>query len=140
MRTTGFIHAKLLACTFLFFTVKLNATNQIFLKPLYKTTTEEYKKYCYTTYAGKYEITLYDNGTKKVLYKLYNNAGNLQKTMQGTWVIRDEGVYGPAYMLTLSWTGPNENMPALKFVCQYNGNRELQGIIDGQNRIWDRCY
>jgi hypothetical protein len=105
-----------------------------------KIVTQDYKKYCYTTYAGKYEVTLFDDGSKKALYKLYSLSGDLQKTMQGTWLIRDEGVYGPAYMLTLTWTGLNSNMPALKFVCQYDGGGRLQGIIDGQSRVWDRCY
>ena len=65
--------------------------------------------------------------------------GDLQKTMQGVWVIKDEGVYGPAYILTISWTGLNSNMPSLKFVCQYDGNGGLQGIIDSQNRTWNQC-
>lgn len=97
------------------------------------------RKYCYTTYSGKYEISLTEGDSRKATYKLYNKYGDLQKTMQGTWVIRDEGVYGPAYMLTISWTGLNVNMPSLKFVCQYDANGRLQGIIDSQNRTWNQC-
>lgn len=97
------------------------------------------RKYCYNTYNGKYEISLTEGDSRKATYKLYNSYGDLQKTMQGTWVIRDEGVYGPAYMLTISWTGLNSNMPSLKFVCQYDGNGRLQGIIDSQNRTWNQC-
>lgn len=97
------------------------------------------KKYCFTTSVGKYEIALSEDENKKCIYKLYNPYGELQKTMQGTWVIRDEGVYGPAYMLTISWTGLNVNMPALKFVCQYDGDGKLQGIIDSQSRTWNKC-
>lgn len=97
------------------------------------------RKYCYNTYSGKYEISITEGDGRKATYKLYNSYGELQKTMQGTWVIRDEGVYGPAYVLTISWTGLNANMPSLRFVCQYDGNGRLQGIIDSQNRTWNQC-
>lgn len=97
------------------------------------------RNYCYNTYNGKYEIFLTEGDSRKAIYKFYNAYGDLQKTMQGTWVIRDEGVYGPAYILTISWTGLNANMPSLKFVCQYDGNGRLQGIIDSQNRTWNQC-
>jgi hypothetical protein len=69
------------------------------------------KKYCYTTYSGTYSMSLYDDGSKKAVYQLYNTAGVLQKTMQGEWMLRDEGVYGTAYMITFSWTGLNSSMP-----------------------------
>ena len=98
------------------------------------------RKYCYTTYNGKYEISLTEGGGRKATYKLYNMYGDLQKTMQGVWVIKDQGVYGPAHILTISWTGLNSNMPSLKFVCQYDENGRLQGIIDSQNRTWNQCH
>jgi len=101
---------------------------------------EPSKKYCYKTYAGKYEISLFEGEPRKATYKLYNSYGDLQKIMQGNWVIRDEGVYGAAYVLTLTWSGLNSNMPELKFVCQYDGNGKLQGIIDSQNRTWNQCF
>ncbi len=97
------------------------------------------KKYCYTTYAGTYKISLYEDGSKKAIYQLFNTAGVLQKTMQGEWILRDEGIYGPAYMLTLTWTGVNAGMADLKFVAQYDGAGNLQGIIDSQNRTWNYC-
>lgn len=96
-------------------------------------------KYCYTTFDGMYEITLHDDGTKKVFYKLYNKSGSLIKTMQGLWTIRDEGVYGTAMKLTISWTGANSNMQELKYLCQYNGSGNLQAIIDSQSRTWNSC-
>lgn len=110
-----------------------------FLNSVNNPTQDNVKKYCYRTSAGKFEIALFEGEERRATYKLYNMYGDLQKTMQGTWVIRDEGVYGPAYMLTLNWTGLNVNMPALKFVCQYDGNGRLQGLIDGQNRSWSSC-
>jgi len=97
------------------------------------------KKYCYTTYAGTYSMSLYDDGSKKAVYQLYNTAGVLQKTMQGEWMLRDEGIYGPAYMLTITWTGANAGMAELKYVAQYDGYGSLQGIIDSQNRTWNSC-
>lgn len=97
------------------------------------------KKYCYSTYSGTYSLSLFDDGTKKVVYQLYNTAGVLQKTMQGEWILRDEGVYGTAYMLTVTWTGANIGMQELKFVAQYDGYGSLQGIIDSQSRTWNSC-
>lgn len=84
-------------------------------------------------------MSLFDDGSKKAVYQLVNTAGVLQKTMQGEWVLRDEGIYGPAYMLTISWTGVNTGMADLKFVAQYDGYGNLQGIIDSQNRTWNSC-
>ena len=97
------------------------------------------KKYCYTSYAGTYSMSLFDDGTKKAVYQLYNSAGVVQKTMQGEWMLRDEGVYGTAYMLTIRWTGINSSMPALTFTAQYDGYGNLQGLIDSQNRTWNTC-
>lgn len=97
------------------------------------------QKYCYSTYAGKYVMSLYDDGTKKAVYQLFNSDGSVQKTMQGEWMLRDEGIYGTAYMLTISWTGVNSGMQELKFVAQYDGYGNLQGIIDSQSRTWDAC-
>lgn len=97
------------------------------------------KKFCYTTYSGTYTMSLFDDGSKKAVYQLVNTAGVLQKTMQGEWMLRDEGIYGPAYMLTISWTGVNTGMADLKFVAQYDGYGNLQGIIDSQNRTWNSC-
>ena len=101
---------------------------------------ETVKKYCYTTYTGKYVMTLFDDGTKKALFQLYNRGGSLQKTMQGKWMMRDEGVYGTAYMITISWTGLNAGMQELKFVAQFDGYGKLQAIIDSESRTWDYCH
>ena len=97
------------------------------------------KKYCYDTYSGSYVMSLFDDGTAKVLYQLYNVSGGLVKTMQGEWSMRNEGVYGPAYVITISWTGTNAGMQDLKYTAQYDGNGSLQGIIDSQSRIWNYC-
>jgi hypothetical protein len=98
------------------------------------------KKYCVKTYNSKYEITLYDDGTQKGYFKLYDNYNRLVKTTQGVWSIRDEGVYGAAYMLTFDFTGVNSNLPSMKFTCQYDGGGQLQGLIDSQSRTWDMCW
>ncbi len=97
------------------------------------------KKYCYSTYSGKYVMSLYDDGTKKAVYQLFNSNGTIQKTMQGEWILRDEGIYGTAYMITITWSGVNAGLQELKFVAQYDGFGNLQGIIDSQSRIWDSC-
>jgi hypothetical protein len=97
------------------------------------------RNYCVSSSNGKYIMSLYDDGSKKLVYKLIDNNGNVIKTMQGLWQINDEGVYGAAYFLTASWTGLNSNMPKLKFICQYNGSGFLQSIMDSENRIWSIC-
>jgi len=99
----------------------------------------QFKKFCYTTYSGKYSMALSDDATKKATYTLYDNAGNAQKTMQGQWMLRDEGVYGISYVLTITWTGLNAGMQELKFVAQYDGYGNLQSIIDAQSRVWNSC-
>lgn len=102
-------------------------------------TSNSTRKYCVTNYAGKYEISLLEGGSNKAYFKLYNASGALQKTMQGNWMLRDEGVYGSAYKLTISWTGPNAGMTDLKFNCQYDGAGLLQALLDPQGRIWNSC-
>ncbi len=85
-------------------------------------------------------MTLFDDGSKKVSYQLFDKSGGLQKTMQGTWTMRDEGLYGPAYKITISWTGVNSGMQELKFLAQFDGGGNLQAIIDSQNRTWNSCW
>lgn len=97
------------------------------------------KKYCSVNYKGKYQISLSDDGSHKAYFNLYSNNGSLVKTTQGEWSLRDEGVYGAAYILTFTFTGANSNLPAMKFTCQYDGSGNLQALIDSQNRTWDMC-
>jgi uncharacterized protein (TIGR02145 family) len=97
------------------------------------------RKYCFSNFSGKFELTLLEDGSKKVIYKLYNNSGGLQKTIQGVWELRDEGVYGSAYKITISWSGVNSSLPETKYTCQYSGDGTLQNIIDNQNRTWNPC-
>lgn len=97
------------------------------------------KKYCVTSYKNKYEISLLDDGTHKAYFKLFDTFDRLQKTTQGIWSLRNEGVYGPAYILTFDFTGINSNLPSMKFTCQYDGSGNLQALIDNQDRTWERC-
>jgi hypothetical protein len=110
------------------------------IKGQFKSSLADAKKFCYTTSAGKYEISLEEGSDNKAYYKLYNGSGQLSKTMQGFWEIRDEGVYGSLYVLTLRWSGLNADMPSLKFTCQYNASGQLQQLIDSQKRNWYPCY
>ena len=97
------------------------------------------KKYCVTNNKGKYEISLLDDGSHKGYFNLYDSYGSLLKTTQGEWILRDEGVYGSAYILTFEFTGVNSNLPSMKFTCQYNGSGQLQALIDNQDRTWNMC-
>jgi hypothetical protein len=97
------------------------------------------KNFCYTLSNGKYVLALYDDGTKKVSYDLYSNSGTLQKTVKGTWTLRDEGVYGPSYVLTVAWTGVNAGLPELKFNVVYDGYGNMQSLTDVTGRTWNNC-
>jgi hypothetical protein len=97
------------------------------------------RNYCISTSSNKYILSLFDDGSKKVIYKMYDLNGNLSKTIQGVWEINNEGVYGSAYILKTSWTGLNSGMPSLRFTCQYYAGGKLQSIIDSQNRTWYEC-
>lgn len=115
---------KLLLITFVFFSFSIAAQT---------------KKYCVESYKGKYEVSLSDDGTHKAYFNLYNTSDELIKMTQGEWSIRDEGVYGSAYILTFEFTGVNSNLPSMKFTCQYNGSGQLQALIDNQDRTWNMC-
>ena len=115
---------KLLLITLVFFSFSISAQT---------------KKYCVTNNKGKYEISLLDDGSHKGYFNLYDSYGSLLKTTQGEWILRDEGVYGSAYILTFEFTGVNSNLPSMKFTCQYNGSGQLQALIDNQDRTWNMC-
>ena len=119
--------------------MKIHLLLSIFALLLVFKSNAQTKKYCYSLTSGKYVLSLYDDGSKKVSYDLYSPSGTLQKTMQGTWILRDEGVYGPSYVLTISWTGPNANLQNLKYNVQNDGYGNLQALIDGTGRIWNSC-
>ena len=126
---------KIIIFTLICFLVKLTSTAQNNDKIL----NGDVKKFCYTTASSKYELTLEEGSDNKTFYKLYNTSGDLVKTMQGYWEIRDEGVYGSLFVLIIKWSGLNADLPNLKYTCQYNSNRQLQQLIDGQKRNWYPC-
>jgi uncharacterized protein (TIGR02145 family) len=99
----------------------------------------DYRYYCYTNINGRYQLGLADGGAHNVTYQQYNLDGSLMKTIVGKWTLQDEGVYGPAMMLTISFTGKNAGLPPMKFNAQYDGFGNLQGVIDNQGRIWGAC-
>ena len=105
----------------------------------YDTDSKLCKKYCYNNYSGKYELALFDDVSKRVIYKLYNNNGTVDKTMQGKWEKRDEGLYGSAFKIVITWTGKNSGLPETKYLCQYDGFGNLQSLSDIQNRTWNPC-
>lgn len=118
---------------------EINTNKNAINNTLRSTESVNYKKYCVSNYKGKYEISLLDDGSQKGYFKLYDSYGSLLKTTQGQWILRDEGVYGSAYMLTFEFIGINSNLPSMKFTCQYNGSGQLQALIDNQDRTWNMC-
>lgn len=99
----------------------------------------DYRYYCYTNINGRYQLGLDDSGAHNITYQQYNLSGSLIKTVVGKWTLQDEGVYGPAMTLTISFTGKNAGLPSMKFIAQYDGFGNLQGVIDNQGRIWGAC-
>ena len=99
----------------------------------------DYRYFCYTNINGKYKLGLDDGGEQNVTYQLYNISGSLIKTVVGKWTLQDEGIYGPAMILTINFTGINAGLPSMKFTAQYDGYGNLQGVIDNQGRAWDAC-
>ena len=97
------------------------------------------KKFCIRTTNSMYELTFFEGGANAIAYKLYNNQGNVLKTTAGKWKMQDEGVYGSAYKIRISWSGANTNMPELVFLCQFDAFGSIQGIIDSENRTWQIC-
>lgn len=99
----------------------------------------DYRYYCYTNINGRYQLGLDDGGAHNITYQQYNLSGSLIKTVVGKWTLQDEGVYGPAMTLTISFTDKNAGLPSMKFIAQYDGFGNLQGVIDNQGRIWGAC-
>jgi uncharacterized protein (TIGR02145 family) len=99
----------------------------------------DYKYYCFTNINGRYQLGLDDGGAHNVTYQQYNLSGSLIKSLVGKWKLQDEGVYGPAMTLTISFTGKNSGLPSMKYIAQYDGFGNLQGVIDNQGRIWGVC-
>ena len=118
---------------------EINTNKNVIKNNIKSSESVNYKKYCIANYKGKYEISLLDDGSHKGYFNLYDNYDNLLKTTQGEWILRDEGVYGSAYVLTFEFTGVNSNLPSMKFTCQYNGSGQLQALIDNQDRTWNMC-
>jgi uncharacterized protein (TIGR02145 family) len=126
------------------FELSIQAYNEVY-SSLEKSTQEysgmklDYRYYCFTNINGRYQLGLDDGGAHNVTYQQYNINGNLIKTVVGKWILQDEGVYGPAMVLTISFTGENTGLPSMKFIAQYDGYGNLQGLIDNQGRIWGSC-
>jgi uncharacterized protein (TIGR02145 family) len=99
----------------------------------------DYRYYCYNSLVDRYQLALDFGASNNVTYQLYNSSGTLIKTVSGKWVLQDEGVYGPAMVFTISFTGKNAGLPSMKFNAQYDGFGNLQGLIDSRGRIWNAC-
>jgi WD40 repeat protein len=97
------------------------------------------QNFCFTTYEGKYKISLFNDGSYNASYKLFSSTGQLKKTVSAKWSIKDEGVYGSAYILYVNFTGANASLGSMKFTCQYDAGWSLQAIIDNRDRTWNAC-
>jgi hypothetical protein len=132
---------KLLSLLFLFTIINfVNSNNTIVPYVNLFNQSKKIHKFCINNLAYKYVISLNDDDSKLVKFQLYDiYTGELKKTIKGTWMLRDEGIYGPAPTLTISWTGVNTGIQDLKFTAIYSGNGKLQSLMDYENRIWNSC-
>ena len=97
------------------------------------------KTYCYTLKDGTvYKLNVFEsNDTEsKVVYNLYSKDGYLLKTLKGSYIIIDEGVYSTARKIVADFNGSQ-----LKWLIIYDNNGQAQSLQDEVKRtIWDKCY
>jgi hypothetical protein len=93
------------------------------------------KSFCaYDNLNSKYELNLNED-SKSLTYKKYNSSGSLLQTLNGTYVMRDEGVYGPTFKIIASINGNT-----LKWLVIRDGFGNIQELRDeSAGRVWSKC-
>jgi len=83
------------------------------------------KNFCASDAVGKkYELNLVE-GAGKITAKTYSSSGALIGTLNGTWSIQNEGVYGSAYFLTAVFSSGT-----MKFLVIGDGTGDIQKLQD----------
>lgn len=83
------------------------------------------KNFCASDAVGKkYELNLVE-GAGRITAKTYSSSGALIGTLNGTWSIQNEGVYGSAYFLTAVFSSG-----AMKFLVISDGTGDIQKLQD----------
>jgi hypothetical protein len=93
------------------------------------------KSFCaFDIYKSKYELSLNEDA-KLLTYKKYDSDGNLVQTLNGTYQLQDEGVYGPALKVVASINGNT-----LKWLVIRDGGGQVQELRDeSAGRVWSPC-
>ena len=88
----------------------------------------------YDNYGSKFELNLNDDA-KTLTYKKYTSNGNLIQTLYGTYLLRDEGVYGSALKVVASVNG--STMKWIVIIDGFGNTQELKDESAG--RVWSPC-
>ena len=88
----------------------------------------------YDNYGSKFELNLNDDA-KTLTYKKYTSNGNLIQTLYGTYLLRDEGVYGSALKVVASVNG--STMKWIVIIDGFGNTQELRDESAG--RVWSKC-
>jgi hypothetical protein len=93
------------------------------------------KSYCaFDNLGSKYEINL-KQGTGSLTYNKYSSSGSLIQSLNGTWDMRNEGVYGDMYKVVA-----NINGNTIKWIVIHDANGNTQELRDeSAGRVWSPC-
>jgi hypothetical protein len=89
------------------------------------------ESYCINMNGQKYKVILYESGGCD--YILFNNYGEVQKSLSGKWTRRNLGVYG-GWTITITFDHGSS-----AFKCQMNGYGDIQALIDDLGNFWQKC-
>ena len=91
--------------------------------------------YCaFDSYGDKYELSL-ENGTGRLTYNKYDRSGRRIQSLNGTWELRDEGLYGPAEKVTAF-----VNSGVLKFLVIRTSRGDVQELrAESGGKVWSPC-
>jgi uncharacterized protein (TIGR02145 family) len=93
------------------------------------------KTYCaFDNLGSKYELNL-KQGTTSLTYNKYSSSGSLIQSLNGTWDMRNEGVYGDMYKVVA-----NINGNTIKWIVIHDANGNVQELRDeSAGRVWSPC-
>ncbi len=106
-------------------------------------------KFCFSNSSQSQSVTLFDKTyhsqfetglEEQPATVVIKTSNGVQKTIQGTWIIRSEGVYGPADFLTITFTGANSQLGKLKFLVLRDNNGNTQTLQEITRKLnYEKC-
>ena len=93
------------------------------------------KSYCaFDNLGSKYQLNL-KQGTGSLTYNKYSSSGSLIQSLNGTWDMKNEGVYGDMYKVVA-----NINGNTIKWIVIHDANGKTQELRDeSAGRVWSPC-